>query len=87
MVLSETLGLWLSSIVREGIGFAPETRVFVSTGLTFPVATSPRNRASQEPDGHRQEMVPRDRTDSQPEALKPLVVSNNWRRNVPPSSK
>src|ERR1700719_4659251 len=26
-----------------------ETRVFSSTGLTSPVATSPRNRASQEP--------------------------------------
>src|SRR5690349_3308588 len=35
-----------------------ESRVFSSTSLTSPVATSPRNRASQEPDGHRQEMVP-----------------------------
>ena len=48
--------------------------------------TSPRNRASQEPDGHRQEWFPGDGTDSQPEALKLLVVSNSWRRNVPPSS-
>jgi hypothetical protein len=48
--------------------------------------TSPRNRASQEPDGHRQEWFPGNGTDSQPEALKLLVVSNSWRRNVPPSS-
>jgi len=86
MVLSETLGLWLSSIVREGIGFPGDSRTY-STGLTLPVATSSRNRASQEPDGHRQEMVPMDGTDSQPEALKLLVVSNSWRRNVPPSSR
>jgi hypothetical protein len=39
---------------------ASETRVFSNTGLTFPIATFPRNRASQEPDGHRLEMVPRD---------------------------
>ena len=46
----------------------------------------PSNRASQEPDGHRQEMLPGDSRDSPPEALKLLVVSNSWRRNVPPSS-
>ena len=86
MVLSETLGLWLCSIIREGIGFIRRLTC-LGTGLTSAVATSPRNRASQEPDGYRREMAPRDRTDSQPEALKPLVVvSNNWRRNVPPSS-
>ena len=41
MVLSETLGLWLSSIVREGIGFVRRL-AWLSTGLTFPIATSPR---------------------------------------------
>jgi hypothetical protein len=41
MVLSETLGLWLSSIVREGIGFVRRLAC-LSTGLTFPIATSPR---------------------------------------------
>ena len=86
MVLSETLGLWLSSIVREGIGFAPETHV-LQHGPDFSGCYFPSNRASQEPDGHRREMVPRDGTDSQPEALKLLVVSNSWRRNVPPSSR
>jgi hypothetical protein len=35
-----------------------ETRVHKSTGLTSAIDTSPRNRASQEPDGYRQEMVP-----------------------------
>jgi hypothetical protein len=59
MVLSETLGLWLSSIVREGIGFLRRLGC-LSTGLTLPVDTSPRNRASQEPDGHRREKVPRE---------------------------
>jgi hypothetical protein len=37
-----------------------ETHVPKDTGLTSTVATSSRNRASQEPDGHRQEMVPRE---------------------------
>src|SRR6516164_4745186 len=56
-----------------------------NTGLTSTFVTSSRNRASQEPDSHRQEMVPRDETDSSPEALKLLVVvSNSWRRNLPP---
>jgi hypothetical protein len=85
MVLSETRGLMAFFDCPGGHRVPPETRVFSNTGLTLPVATSPRNRASQEPDGHRQEMVPRDRTDSQPEALKLLVVSNSWRRNVPTS--
>jgi hypothetical protein len=86
MVLSETRGLMAFFDCPRGYRVAPETRVFSNTGLTWTVATSPRNRASQEPDGHRQEMVPRDRTDSQPEALKLLVVSNSGRRSVPPSS-
>ena len=76
MVLSEALGLWLSSIVREGIGFALETRVF-KHGPDFTGCYSPSNRASQESNGHRLEMIPRDRKTSQPEALKLLVVSNN----------
>ena len=37
---------------------------------TLLLDTSTRNRASQEPDGHRQEWFPGDGTDSQPEALK-----------------
>ena len=45
MVLSEALGLWLSSIVREGIGFALETRVF-KHGPDFTGCYSPSNRAS-----------------------------------------
>jgi hypothetical protein len=87
MVLSETRGRWLCSIVREGIGLNSETRARKARAWPRRFDTSSRNRASQEPDGHRREMVPRDETDSQPEALKLLVVvSNSWRRNVPPSS-
>src|SRR5580692_6174694 len=58
MVLSETRGLMAFFDCPRGHRVAPETRVFSNTGLTWTVATSPRNRASQEPDGHRQEMVP-----------------------------
>src|ERR1700693_630955 len=58
MVLSETRGLMAFFDCPRGHRVAPETRVFSNTGLTFPIATSPRNRASQEPDGHHQEMVP-----------------------------
>src|SRR6516162_7287350 len=75
---------------EKKIGIEPKGSFFF---LTFPLIGQcywilhPRNRASQEPDGHRQEWFPGDGTDSQPEALKLLVVSNSWRRNVPPSSK
>jgi len=48
MVLSETRGLWLCSIVREGIGLIRRLAC-VKPGLTSTVDTSPRNRASQEP--------------------------------------
>ena len=46
-----------------------ETRVLcMRTGLTFPRDTSPRNRASQEPDDDRQELfLPAMETESQPE--------------------
>jgi hypothetical protein len=59
MVLSETLSLWLSSIVREGIGWLRRLAC-LSTGLTFPIATSPEIERLKEPDGHRREMVPKD---------------------------
>jgi hypothetical protein len=85
MVLSETHGLWLSSIVRGGIGWVRRLACF-KHGPDFSGCCFPPNRTSQEADGHRQEMVPRDGTDSPPEMLKLLVVSNNWRRNGPPSS-
>jgi hypothetical protein len=65
---------------------ASETRVF-KHGPDFSGCYFPSNRASQESDGHRREMIPRDRRNSQPEALKLLVVSNSWRRNVPPFSR
>lgn len=85
MVLSETRGLWLCSIVREGIGCVRRLAC-VKHGPDFGGCYFPSKSRVSRADGHRQEMVPGDRTDSQPEALKLLVVSNNWRRNVPPSS-
>ena len=49
MVLSETLGLWLSSIVREGIGFPGDSRVLKHgpdfTGCYFP----PKSSVSKSP--------------------------------------
>lgn len=39
----------------KGHRVIPETRVFLSTGLNFRIDTSPRIRASQESDSHRQE--------------------------------
>ena len=42
MVLSETRGLWLSWIVREGIGWSRRLAC-LSTGLTFPMDTSPES--------------------------------------------
>ena len=71
----------------RGHRVAPETPVFSSTGLTFPIATSSRIERLKSPTAIAEEIVPRDRRDSQPEALKLLVVSNSWRRNVPPSSR
>ena len=63
MVLSETLGLWLSSIVRGGIGWLRRLAC-LSTGLTFPVATSPEIERLKEPDGHRREIGSQRWTDS-----------------------
>ena len=42
--------------------YAPRYRAewLANTGLTSAIDTSSRNRASQEPDGHRWEMVPKD---------------------------
>src|SRR6266404_5797046 len=87
MVLFETRGLWLSWIVRGGIECPGRLACFnARIGLTASVDTSPRIRASQEPDGHTREwfqggngLFARD--------AKLLVVSNVWRRNLPPSSK
>ena len=59
MILSETLGLWLSSIVRGGIGWCRRLACF-KHGPDRYDCYFPSNRASQESDGHRQEMVPRD---------------------------
>jgi hypothetical protein len=56
MVLFETRGLWLSWIVRGGIECPGRLACFnARIGLTASVDTSPRIRASQEPDGHNQE--------------------------------
>jgi hypothetical protein len=57
MVLLETLGLWLSSIVREGIGWVRRLACF-KHGPDLSDGYFPSNRASQEADGHRQEMIP-----------------------------
>ena len=64
MVLFETRGLWLSWIVRGGIECPGRLACFnARIGLTASVDTSPRIRASQEPDGHNQEWFPgRERT-------------------------
>src|SRR5260370_25916120 len=60
MVLFETRGLWLSCIVRGGIGCPGRLACFnARIGLTASVDTSPRIRASQEPDGHNQQWFPR----------------------------
>ncbi len=59
MVLFETRGLWLSWIVRGGIRCPGRLACFnARIGLTASVDTSPRIRASQEPDGHHQEWFP-----------------------------
>ncbi len=50
MVLLETRGLWLYSIVRGGIGWQWRLAC-VKHGPNKPMDTSPRNRASREPDG------------------------------------
>jgi hypothetical protein len=87
MVLFEARGLWLSWIVRGGIGCPGRLACSKARiGLTASVDTSPRIRASQEPGGLHHEWF-RKRTDSLPETLKLLVVSNVWRRNLPPSSR
>jgi hypothetical protein len=78
MVLSETRGLWLSSVVRGGIGSYRRLSVFeVHSGLNVSVDTLPRSRASQEANWPTvKDDDPQDGTDSLPEALKLLVVSN-----------
>jgi len=58
MVLFETRGLWLCSIVREGIEWIRRLACS-STGPTWTIDTSPRNRASQEPVSHRRKWSPR----------------------------
>ena len=50
MVLLETRGLWLYSIVRGGIGCLWRLAC-IKHGPNWPMDTSPRNRASREPDG------------------------------------
>jgi hypothetical protein len=86
MVLLKTRGLWLYSIVRGGIGWQWRLAC-VKHGPNKPMDTSPRNRASREPDGPPLGMISPGGTESQPEALTLLVISNSWRRNVPPSSR
>ena len=86
MVLLETRGLWLYSIVRGGIGWQWRLAC-VKHGPNKPMDTSPRNRASREPDGPPLGMISPGGTESQPEALTLLVISNSWRRNVPPTSR
>ena len=51
MILSETLGLWLSSIVRGGIGWCRRLACF-KHGPDRYDCYFPSNRASQESDGH-----------------------------------
>jgi hypothetical protein len=69
MVLSETLGS-MAFFDCPGGHRVPLRLACLSTGLTLPVATSPRNRASQRarrsPPGNGSQRW----TDSQPEALK-----------------
>ena len=71
----------------RGHRVASETRVFFQHGPDFSDCYFPSkssvSRARRAPPG---KMVLRDGTDSQPEALKLLVISNSWRRNVPPFS-
>jgi hypothetical protein len=67
MVLLETLGLWLSSIVREGLVGSSRRLACFKYGPVFTGGYFPSNRASQEADGHLQEMVLKDGTDSLPE--------------------
>src|SRR5260370_8544173 len=64
MGLFENRGLWLSWIVRGGIGVPGHLALFNGRiGLTASVDTSPRIRASQAPDGRNQEWFPgRERT-------------------------
>ena len=57
MVLSETRGLWLCSIVREGIGWLRRLACW-KHGPDFTDCYFPSNRASQDSDGHRQENDP-----------------------------
>src|SRR6266700_2038478 len=86
MVLLEARGLLLYSIVRGGIGWIRRLAC-LKHGPDFSdgyfSSKSSVSRTRRPPPGR----IPRDGTDSQPEALKLLVVSNSWRRNVPPSSR
>jgi len=53
MVLSETRGLQLSSVIRGGIGW--EWRLGTSLRPNFPMDTRPRTeRLNKNPTGHRQ---------------------------------
>jgi hypothetical protein len=49
MVLFETRGLWLSSIVQGGIGWRRRLACVSSTGLAFPIDTSPRIERLKKP--------------------------------------
>jgi hypothetical protein len=63
-----------------------ETLVFEQHGgLTSPVDTLPRTKRLKNPTATAKD-DPQDGTDSLSETLK-LLVSNSWRRNVPPSSR
>jgi hypothetical protein len=58
MVLSETRGLWLFRVIREGLGSSVRLSARGRTAPNFTAETRSRTRVSGETDGHRQRKSP-----------------------------
>ena len=79
MVLSETRGLWLFRVVREGLGSAVRLGARGTPRLTYQLRLALEPECLEEPTATARE-DPRDGADRS-ETLKLLVVSDTGRRN------
>ena len=85
MVLSETRGLWLFRVVREGLGSAVRLGARGTSRLTSQLRLALEPECLENPTATTRE-DPQDGADSI-ETLKLFVVSETGRRALPPSSR
>ena len=85
MVLSETRGLSLFRVVREGLESALRLGARGTSCLTYQLRLALEPKRLENPTATAREIPGMERTGSK--TLKLLVISDTGRRNVPPSSR